>query len=177
MELSKAIGEFEFTAIPRSLFSAEGLMLIPTDKSPLMNETEVAADSQNGGIESAETEQVAFKVVIIDAMVEVQSLKKDEKIKSIGHLAERFCHQMEKKLRKANEGRILFDRYVEGSIKEQNRKKIVKGIDSIKFHVTESMDIRRINMNTLLSHTDTKEQLTVLFKDALLKSLKIAKRE
>ena len=172
MELSKAIGEFEFTAIPRSLFSAEGLMLIPTNKSALMNVTEVAADSQNGGIESAETEQVVFKVVIIDAMVEVQSLKKDEGIKNIGQLAERFCQQIEKKLREANEGRILFDRYIQDSLKEQTRKKRAKGIDPIKFHVKESMDIRRINMKTLLSDTDTKEQLTILFKDTLLKKFR-----
>ena len=61
---------------------------------------------------------------------------------------------------------------MEGSLKEQTRKKRAKGIDPIKFHVTESMDIRRINMNTLLSYIDTKEQLMILFKDALLKKFK-----
>ena len=34
------------------------------------------------------------------------------------------------------------------------------------------MDIRKISMKTLLSDTDTKGQLTILFKDALLKRFK-----
>lgn len=78
IDISKVMGEYEFTAIPRSLFTSDGLLNIPTDKSEIMSATEVQADTtipvNNSDIS---------KVAVIDGMVEVQSLKKDGSVKLV----------------------------------------------------------------------------------------------
>ena len=45
MDISEAIGEYEFTAIPRSLFTSDALLNIPTDNSEIMSATEIQADT------------------------------------------------------------------------------------------------------------------------------------
>ena len=40
MNLEEAIGEYEFLAVPRSLFPSDGTLLLPSDKYELMKQTE-----------------------------------------------------------------------------------------------------------------------------------------
>ena len=78
IDISEAIGEYEFTAIPRSMFKSDGLLNIPTDRSEIMSATEIQAD-----ITIPVNNSQVSKVAVIDGMVEVQRLKKDGSVKHV----------------------------------------------------------------------------------------------
>ncbi len=65
MDISEAIGEYEFTAIPRSLFTSDALLNILTDNSEIMSTTEIQADT------TIPVNSEIAKVAVIDGMVEV----------------------------------------------------------------------------------------------------------
>ena len=77
IKLNDAIGKYEFSAIPRSLFDSNGIIRLPSDKSEFMTEIEAFKNTsaelpnQRGSFAN-----VDFTVTIIDAMVKVQSLSK-----------------------------------------------------------------------------------------------------
>ena len=76
IKLEDAIGKFEFSAIPRSLFDGTGIIRTPDDKSNFLTEIE---SFQNPSVDLHGTsihEGVQFTVGIIDSMVKVQSMKK-----------------------------------------------------------------------------------------------------
>ena len=64
IDISEVIGEYEFTDIPRSLFTSDGLRNIPTDKSEIMSATEIQAD-----ITIPVNNSQVSKVAVIDGMV------------------------------------------------------------------------------------------------------------
>ena len=132
MDISEAIGEYEFTAIPRSLFTSDGLLNIPTDKSEIMLATEIQADTTIP-VNNSEVSKVA----VIDGMVEVQSLKKDASVKTCSDLGKLFASKMRKKTSSYDEVRILFDRYLDNSLKDQTRAKRTKGTPSVIFQITQ----------------------------------------
>ena len=164
MDISEAIGEYEFTAIPRSLFTSDGLLNIPTDKSEIMSATEIQADTTMP-VSNSEISKVA----VIDGMVEVQSLKKDGSVKTCSDLGKIFASKMLKKTNSHDEIRILFDRYLDNSLKDQTRAKWAKGTPPVRFQITDNMDITNISMNTLLSHKQTKDELTLLLQNSIAK--------
>ena len=59
-----------------------------------------------------------------------------------------------------SEGRIIFDRYITGSLKEKTRAKRVGTTQPDKSIKQDSMNTRNVPMKLLLSHIDTKSQLT-----------------
>ena len=60
----------------------------------------------------------------------------------------------------SDEGRVIFDRYIEGSFKGQTRRKRTKGANPIRYNVSDTMDMKNISMKSLLSHSETKSELT-----------------
>ena len=76
---------------------------------------------------------------------------------------------MQKKTNSYDEVRILFDRYLDNSLKDQTRAKRAKGTPPIKFQITDNMDITNIGMTTLLSQKQTKDQLTLLLQKNIVK--------
>ena len=107
-----------FTAIPRSLFTSDGLLNIPTDKSEIISATEIQADTTMP-VNNSEV----LKVAVIDGMVEAQSLKKDGSVKTCSDLGKLFASKMLKKINSYDEIRILVDRYFDNSLKDQTRAK------------------------------------------------------
>ena len=70
--------------------------------------------------------------------------------------------------RRYAEGRVIFDRYITGSLKEKTRAKRAGSTQPVKFIVQGQMSIRNVSMKMLLSHTDTKSQLTEYLGKRLL---------
>ena len=66
------------------------------------------------------------------------------------------------------EGRVIFDRYIDNSLKAQTHVKRSAGVDPVKFNIKDSTNIKLVPLETLLSHTDTKSQLTQYLCRALL---------
>ncbi len=62
IDQKNAIGNYEFTLTPRSLFATDGLMLPSTDKSKLIHILEKLGDEQtaNSGSEDDSTETACY---------------------------------------------------------------------------------------------------------------------
>lgn len=76
---------------------------------------------------------------------------------------------MQRKTNSYDEVRILFDRYLDNSLKDQTREKRAKGTPPVRFQIAENMDITNISMTILLSHQQTKDELTLLFQKNIAK--------
>lgn len=57
------------------------------------------------------------------------------------------------------EVRLVFDRYIDDSLKERTRKKRTSGKE-VRYKVSDSTNIANITLKQLLSHIETKQQLT-----------------
>ncbi|KAG1697692.1 DNA topoisomerase 2-alpha [Nymphon striatum] len=76
---------------------------------------------------------------------------------------------MQRKTKLYDEVRIVFDRYLNTSLKDQTREKRTKGVLPVRFQIADNMDITNISMTTLLSHKQTKNDLTLLFQKNIAK--------
>lgn len=115
-KLKEAMGVYEFSVVPRSMFAADGNMLHCSTKSALMSILEKLPSDRS--VEQAEpTDQLAnadvqMKVSIVDGMAEVQALDKPDWIKTCSDLADHFTVTIFDKYRDADEIRLIFDRFV-----------------------------------------------------------------
>ncbi|KAG1656752.1 hypothetical protein GQR58_023744 [Nymphon striatum] len=76
---------------------------------------------------------------------------------------------MQRKTKLHDEVRIVFDRYLNTSLKDQTREKRAKGVLPVRFQIADNMDITNISMTRLLSHKQTKNDLTLLFQKNIAK--------
>jgi len=108
------------------------------------------------------------KVIIIDGQAVVQSMTKLPGMDTICDLGDAFVKRINGMMRKYAEGRVIFDRYITGSLKEKTRAKRAGSTQPVKFIIQGQMSIRNVSMKLLLSHTGTKSQLTEYFGKRLL---------
>ncbi|CAB4011170.1 Hypothetical predicted protein [Paramuricea clavata] len=159
-KLNDVIGTYEFSTIPRALFSADGQLLIPTDKSAVVKTLESHVDFENHADVEIEISESTRKICIIDAMAVVQTIKKGTKMTTCADFAQAFVSVIKKILHEYDEGRVIFDRYIEHSLKSQTRVKRTSGKDPMKFQVNDTTNIKNVPLKTFLSHIETKTQLT-----------------
>ena len=158
IDIQEAVGLYEFTVVPRSLFARDGTMLHCSCKSALMHILEKA------GGPSTNTQEITagFKVTIVDGMAKVQSLDKPEWIKNCRDLAEHFTNHLLVKYNDLEELQIIFDRYdVPSSLKSATRVKRQGGHAPIYHRITDSTHIAKVPMKKLLAHSKTKGKLTM----------------
>ena len=173
--LNTTIGTYEFSVIPRSLFSTDGLLLIPTDKAAFVHAIEEYNAEQSNEVAedlppySPSTVESPYKVCIVDAMAVVQAIKKGPSMVYCSDFAAAFVRWIKKMISEYNEGRIIFDRYEENSLKAQTRSKRCAGIDPVKFDIKDSTNIKLVPLKTLLSHIETKSKLTEYLGKAALR--------
>ena len=116
IDIKEAVGVYEFSVVPRSMFAADGNMLHCSAKSALMSILEKLPSDRS--VEQAEpTDQLVnaggqIKVSIVDGMAEVQALEKPDWIKTCSDLADHFTVTIFHKYRDADEVRVIFDRFV-----------------------------------------------------------------
>ena len=95
-------------------------------------------------IENANTQQqqsdqiplivpIRSRVLVVDAMAVLLSMKKTINIKKLSDLPEAFIQQIEHMMVGYNEGRVVFDRYLDQSLKNKTRQKRAKS--SIEFQI------------------------------------------
>ena len=109
------------------------------------------------------------KVDIVDGMAEFQSLDKSQRIKSFADLADYFSTRVLTKYSNSDELRLIFDRYdVQASLKCATRV-IRQGVqEPIYYHIMDSIHTERILLKKLLSHPNTKLELTKYLSEKLL---------
>ena len=158
INLQEAIGTYELSLMPRSLFAADGEMLHCLTKSTLMTLIEKEAIDSSNVLSDL---RVRKKVVIADGMAEVQSLDKPPVITSCAHLAEHFTEKVLQKYYESDELHLVFDRYdVPFSLKSATRVRRQGDQQPIYYPVTDSTHIAKVPMKRLLSHERTKVELT-----------------
>ena len=185
-KLEDMIGNYELSVVPRSLFAADGSLLLPYDKASIIHAVEAAkqhpltdvAGQISSVIDSVEAEPRNLNltpeqhdhVLIIDAMAVLHSMKKTPGMTTICHLKMAFNARIERMLNGYVESRIIFDRYIEGSLKEKTRSKraMPNTVGSAGHDVHDSMSISTISMKQLLSCTSTKHSLSCHLAHGLL---------
>lgn len=145
-KLAATIGDYELSVLPRSLFANDGSLLIPTDKSSLMHavkeqkdmniseepldttavaqDVEAEVDSDNImviGPLLEENNHVNEAAIVFDGMAVLQSMKKMSAMTKIIYLKTAFLNRMKRLMKGYAEGRIIFDRYLEVSLKDKTR--------------------------------------------------------
>lgn len=140
--LQEAVGKYEFSVMPRSLFDpTDGSLLLPGDKNEVLNEVVRRAEAS---VEVRRQEANKYKIRIVDAMATVA-----------------------KKLRHYNQGRIIFDEYKSGSLKDKTRAKRLDGIQPVEFTVSDETQLKLVPMKLFLSHVKTKAKLVEYLGSAL----------
>ena len=121
--LPGTIGEYEMAVTPRSMFSADGALLIPKDKSSFMHSIEEAVSPNLHSTADGETDDIPLdirfrtdddnefpeyqrsddqhnselqKVLILDGMAVLQSMKRGPSVKKISALADQFIKRFER---------------------------------------------------------------------------------
>lgn len=79
IELEQCIGDYEFSVVPRSLFSFDGQPLPSTDKSKLLHLIEEMSSFENTEPKLPDAQN---SVIILDGMAVVNQVKKDKSIKT-----------------------------------------------------------------------------------------------
>ena len=95
----------------------------------------------------------------------VNALPKDSKdsvsaISTCDHLAELFIAQLGYKCSDYNEVRLVFDRYIQNSLKSKTRNERSKGKMSTHYRINDQTVITNISLKELLSDIRTKSELT-----------------
>ena len=162
-KIEKVIGEYELSVVPRSLCNIDGSLHIPTDKASLMHAIE-QANIQVMPQDLASQFQPP-KVLIIDAMAVLQSMKKTLTIKTLSDLEQAFISRIEYMMTGYSEGRVVFDRYMEQSLKVKTRLKRAATSTEYKLHLDMKLSM---TIKELLSSSKTKSCITTMFAEALL---------
>ena len=158
IDIKEAIGLYEFTVVPRSLFASDGTMMHCSCKSTLMH----ILEKQSGESSTSSIGRSDVTVAIVDGMAEVQSLDKPDWIKTCNDLAEHFIARLFIKYNNTQQIRLIVDRYdVLSSLKSATQSKRQGTQEPIYYHITDSTHIAKVTLKKLISHTKTKAELTV----------------
>ena len=91
---AEAVGVYEFSLVPRSLFASDGSMLHCSTKSALMNAIEKHVNPDNSTTECRIAPSMQGKVLIVDGMAKSQSLDKLRWITTGSQLSEHYINQL-----------------------------------------------------------------------------------
>ena len=101
------------------------------------------------------------KVDIVDGMAEVQFLKMADSVKDCSDLADHFTTKLFDKYSECDELRRIFDRYdIPLSLKMATRARRLGQQPAIAYRITDSTNIFKVPMKKLLSHVNTKMELS-----------------
>lgn len=123
IDIKEAVGVYEFSVVPRSLFASDGTMLCCSTKSVLLHILErqnTCAPTDDNT--TSDVTDAPYKVDVVDGMAELQALDKPAWIRNCAQLADHFTSRLLRKYDGSNEIRVIFDRYdVESSLKTATR--------------------------------------------------------
>ena len=174
IDLPNLIGKYEFSITPRSLFSFDGKLLSCNDKSSVMHAIEdrgqnlLNIDNTQHNIIESDVDNA--KVVILDGMALVNKLALTRDIKTCKDLKILFAEKLLMETDGAPEIRLVFDKYIESSLKERTREKRTAG-KSTRYIITVSTSIVGVPLKQLLSDIQTKQDITVYFAENIISIL------
>jgi len=168
LDLPKLVGQYEFSIVPRSLFSFDGKLHPCTDKSKLIHLIEERASNSAPADVSSKS-----KVVVFDGMALVNKLQITRETKTCLDLKNQFVSLLRRECDGFPDVRLVFDRYMAGSLKERTREKRTDG-KAVRYKIQDSTSIAGIKLKQLLSHIETKSELTKYLAEHSMQSLTAA---
>ena len=121
----------------------------------------------SGQTNANDTSKNKKSVIIFDGMALVNSIQKTECVKTCKDFAEGFLANSVQASHGYNEVRLVFDRYMQGSLKEKMREKRTGG-NEIQYHVDDRTVLTHILLKQFLSDIQTKAELTTYLADKCL---------
>ena len=101
-------------------------------------------------------------MAIIDGMAELQGLDKPKSVSTVLELSDHFIARFYTKYNRYDEVHLIFDDYtISNSLKTATRKKRLGQSVSVHYKIDDSSKIQHLTMKRLLSHVQTKDELTV----------------
>ena len=166
-KLEETVGEYEMSVVSRSLCSVDGSLYIPADKASLMHAVEGAKAQPLQSTTLLDTAPMSPppKVLIVDAMAVLQSMKKTPTMQKLSDLQVAFIKRIEFMMVGYNEGRVVFDRYQDQSLKNKTRQK--RAVTSTEFQIHPEMKLT-MSLKEILSASRTKSSLTCMFAEGLM---------
>ncbi|KAL5007723.1 hypothetical protein ScPMuIL_016529 [Solemya velum] len=177
VNLKEAIGQHEFTSLPRTLFAIDGSLLPVIDKSSLMTileklpnqeVTNQGQQSENSAENVEQPEDITDvlvppkKATIIDGMAMVHAMGKPQTIKTCAQWADHFIATLENKSKEYDEIHLVFDRYdLPTSLKETTRERRQGTRPVTVYHVEDNTPVGKLSAKQFLTSTVTKDELTV----------------
>ena len=149
VDLQSALGVYEFSCIPRSLFSSDGSLLTCFDKHKLMAILEAPTQEENGPQyfsaihQDDEDVELGQKTLIIDGMVIVQELS-SLSVKTCKEFAQHFVRRVQYLAVQYQDVHVVFDRYdVEHTLKKATRQhRYGQNVDAFHFAVGDATQIK-----------------------------------
>ena len=156
IDLPSKIGAYEFSVVPRSLFTADGSLYQTSDKAVIAEELrKLQCDDEN----EQENVNIDRKVIIFDGMAVVNRIDiKKNKVANCLQYANCFYNIITRESREMDEIRIVFDRYDDKSLKSKTRCKRTGNV-SVQYKITDSTQIGHLTTKQFLSSTKTKSDL------------------
>ena len=174
IDLPYNIGNFEFSVVPRSMFSRDGTMHLSTDKSSVLHEIEKLLTPQD--LQLFQTFNEISGVIMFDGMAVVNKMIKTDAMRTCNDFAIVFIGYLAYESRYFKQVRLIFDRYVTTSLKGKTREKRTKGTRS-HIKVSDDTVIQNVSMKTFLSHTETKRELTIYLSQKFISHFEKLKKE
>lgn len=154
------IGEYELCSHPPSNFTPNGDLIKHNDKYKLYDSLNNLPKSQY----VFQSRPAQSSVIVIDGMRLVNEIKKTDKLKTGLDFANAFLARLKQLTKNYDEVRLLFDQYIENSLKNVTRdKRNLTKNNPIHFHVNNSTIIS--NLRQFLGHWKTKHELTKFIGD------------
>ena len=119
-----------------------------------------------------ENKNVNEAAIIFDGMAVLQSMKKTSSMTRSSHLKLAFVKRIKTLIKGYTQGRVIFDRYLDVSLKEKARAKQAASSVTMEFKVHDHMSIAKVSLKELFSNSRTKSHLTEILAKALLEEFK-----
>lgn len=178
IDLRTTLGKYEMSVVPRSMFAQDGTMHQCPAKSKLIHILKsVVEPAAKNSLPSVQAHQANSWVAIVDGMGELQALDKTIAVKTCEDLADVFTQKIQRKYWQYDELHVVFDTYLDKSIKNLPRGKRLHGGVATQYKICDTTDISKINMKKLLSHTRTKDELTTYLAHKMLSHAKKAAKK
>ena len=161
IKLREAVGKYEFSAVPRALFNPQAKLLPCTEKSTLMGIIEALPDANSETTATNDNVPASpRRVAIIDGMGLVKGMGQPDPLKTFADVANHFISKLN--VTGFEEVHLVFDRYdLPQSLKTNTRERRQGRDASVPYHVTDTTNISKVPYKKLLSHSKTKDELTI----------------
>lgn len=151
MDLKSEIGVYEFSVVPKSLFSADGSLLMPTDEIKVL----LHVESMPKQIES-EFDYNEKRIICMNGMDVLQEIKKTKTTRTIKDLAKLYLENVVVRSQDFDEIRLIFQDFKTDAIVQQTSR----SLESARYFVNDNTNIANIQIKQFLGHIDTKAEIS-----------------